>query len=94
MDVTLQIADLTLLAALILVLKEFFTFNTTAKRKFLMLMPIGSFDMTCFMTVLRRCASIRSDNFHSGLWLCIILEQRNLKDRERETNLPFFFAKA
>ena len=33
--------------------------NTTAKRKFLLLMPIESFDVTCFMTVLHR---IRSDN--------------------------------
>ena len=46
-----------------LFLKEFgsnrvsYHFNTTAKGKLLLLMPIGSFDRTCFMTVLHRCAS-------------------------------------
>ena len=32
-------------------------FNTTAKRIFLLLMLIRSFDRTCFITVLHRCAS-------------------------------------
>ena len=45
------------------ILKEFCSncvsccFNTTAKRNFLLLTPIGIFNKTCFMTVLHRCAS-------------------------------------
>ena len=37
-------------------------FNTTAKRVVLPHTLIGSFSRTCFMTVLQRCASYKSDN--------------------------------
>ena len=64
--------DVTTHCYMVLFLKEFGSnrvscrFNTTAKRKFLLVMLIGSFYRTCFITVLHRVHRIRSHNL--SLW--------------------------
>ena len=78
-----------------LFLKEFgsnhvsYCFNATAKRKFVLLMPTGSFNRTCFMTVLHRCASsFRAVALYFQEYKSIGLTHNpsvwKLKDRERD----------
>ena len=55
-------------------------FNTTSKRKFLLLMLIGSFYRTCFITVLHRVHRIRSDNL--SLWALALYISRT-EDKQK-----------